>query len=155
MDFKVCDSSNELAARFRPERALFFRLGRRQPPLSQQIRARAFQPSVTMPQFFGIEIPKGEVRFRPVFPRVQSRFPRPRPRAHAEISPQSPPPPMRAVEEFAADDGDSIVLCQAALGLKPKNGERVTVFIKTEDSPELAIGSLTMGSCDHSASAPA
>jgi len=40
------------------------------------------------------------------------------------------------------------VLCQAALGLKPKNGERVTVFIKTEDSPELAIGSLTMGSCD-------
>ena len=61
-----------------PERALY-RLGRRQPPLSQQIRARAFQPSVTMPQFFGIEIPKGEVRFRPVFPRVQSRFPRPPP----------------------------------------------------------------------------
>jgi hypothetical protein len=28
-----------------------------------------------MPQFFGIEIPKGEVRFRPVLPRVFSRFP--------------------------------------------------------------------------------
>ena len=40
------------------------------------------------------------------------------------------------------------MLCQAALGLKPKAGERVTVFIKTQDSPELAIGSLTMGTCD-------
>lgn len=27
-----------------------------------------------MPQFFGIEIPKGEVRFRPVLPPVFSRF---------------------------------------------------------------------------------
>lgn len=55
--------------------ALFlFTAGRRQPPLSQQIRARACQPSVTMPQFFGIEIPKGEVRFRPVLPPVFSRF---------------------------------------------------------------------------------
>ena len=39
-------------------------------------------------------------------------------------------------------------MCQAALGLKPKQDERVTVFVKTADSPELAIGTLRMGSCD-------
>ena len=40
------------------------------------------------------------------------------------------------------------MLCQAALGLKPKAGERVTVFLQSGESPELAIGSLTMGTCD-------
>ena len=39
-------------------------------------------------------------------------------------------------------------MCQAALGLKPKAGERVTVFLQSGESPELAIGSLTMGTCD-------
>ena len=39
-------------------------------------------------------------------------------------------------------------MCQAALGLKPKAGERVTVFLQPGESPELAIGSLTMGTCD-------
>ena len=75
--------------------------------------------------------------------------------SHATRPPLTARPPLahRApiasqAKKFAADEGDSIVLCQAALGLKPKAGERVTVFIKTQDSPELAIGSLTMGTCD-------
>ena len=37
------------------------------------------------------------------------------------------------------------MITQVALGLKPKERERVTVFVKTQDSPELAIGSLTIG----------
>ena len=40
------------------------------------------------------------------------------------------------------------MITQVALGLKPKERERVTVFVKTQDSPELAIGSLTMGTAD-------
>ena len=107
--------------------------------------------TATMPQFFGIEIPKGEVRHH-----GRERT------AHASASPppRTPAPdltilpkqftPLRRqqTKKFAADEGDSIVLCQAALGLKPKSGERVTVFIQSGESPELAIGSLCVGTCD-------